>query len=102
MAGMSIWNKRARGGRIPLGGLISDEKRALARVYFFTDVLFGIEHQTELQHESVIAYAKIHGVTEEIMRRMQVLISVSEVREVKRKFTMSNIRVYLSQLSRVG
>ncbi len=84
---MSIWNKRARGGRIPLGGVISDEKRALARVYFITDVLFGIEHQTELPHESVTAYAKIHGVTEEIMRRMEILISVGEKREVKCKFT---------------
>ncbi len=72
---------------MPLGGVISDEKRALARVYFITDVLFGIEHQTELPNESIIAYAKIHGVTEEIMQRMEILISVSKMQEVKRKFT---------------
>ena len=64
---------------MPLCGDISEEKRALARRYFIEDVLIGITHRTKLPDHRLAPYAEILEISEDILRRMENLISEKEV-----------------------
>jgi hypothetical protein len=72
---------------MPLGGEISHEKRALAREYFIEDVHTGITHNTKLPDHTVTHYAEILEFSEDILRKMENLISESEMKEVECMFT---------------
>jgi hypothetical protein len=84
-----IWNPNARGGRLPIPPrvVLTNKQRAHLRVNFITDVLYGIEHQTELPPGMVTSYAQRHRVAEEVLGRMADMVKASQIREVQHKST---------------
>jgi hypothetical protein len=76
---------------------MSDEKKALAHAYFIEDVVHT--GHTKLPQDSVTAYAEILEVSEEVIQRIEILISEGDIQEVECKFPLSAIFVCINSIT---